>query len=456
MGPSACPPATRSPSSRMRARGRATSSLSPRSSGPACSTGSACGSRQNRCSGGSRRSRELRDARALPALPGAVEPPRRARGGPRRARGRQARSLAPPAHARPHRRARRRTARASCAAAVRLRAILGGARRVRELSRAGQALRKRRGETLGPRLDPRFRPGQARARRLPVAARFRPRAAAGKAPAQLDLRRTRGEERAEHADRPVIEARGHGEDEGLDAVVPREAEPVGRGNDRFDGRRPRVARAAELGSDYRQIRVGERREEKRLDRALEPPRHRGVVAVDPRLARGELALGEERVTRTRGAPEHAPVAEAVGLGLAAVLAQADERVLAGHQDVIRIDGRGHAAATSTRASLKHAPSEMSAWCAGQSAETVWPRSLVASHAPLSVATTPRTTASLILSGRRISPGSFQTRTRIPSWRPRARASSGCISRGGGPSGTWSPPNVDVMRRSDAGEIRASG
>src|SRR5207245_703893 len=216
----------------------------------------------------------------------------------------------------------RGTARASCAAAVHLRALPGGARRVRELSRAGRALRKQRGQTLGPRLDPRFRPGQARARRLLVAARFRPRPAAGKTPAQLDLR-------------------------------------------------------------------------------------------------------EERGTRTRGAPQHAPVAEAVGLGLAAVLAQADERVLAGHQDVIRIDGRGHAAATSTRASLKHAPSEMSAWCAGQSAETVWPRSLVASHAPLSVATTPRTTASLILSGRRISPRSFQTRTRIPSWRPRARASSGC-------------------------------
>src|SRR5438046_7593134 len=227
MGPSASPPATRSPSSRMRARGRATSSRSPRSSGPASSTGSACGSRPSRSSGGSRRSCEPGDARgagvsgilsallialaacatttmsvsptdrwradldayrtrrgALAAevrqvtddfqalgaessfpgledkiatlaarvrrgeepddeqtlmrslwslslgelvlfqrLPGAVEPPRRAGGGSRRARGRQARSLAPPAHARPHRRARRGTARASCAAAVHLRVL---------------------------------------------------------------------------------------------------------------------------------------------------------------------------------------------------------------------------------------------------------------------------------------------------------------------------------------------
>src|SRR6059036_3033089 len=63
MDPSASPPATRSPSSRMRARGRATSSCSPRSSGPASSTGSACGSRPSRSSGGSRHSCEPGDAR---------------------------------------------------------------------------------------------------------------------------------------------------------------------------------------------------------------------------------------------------------------------------------------------------------------------------------------------------------------------------------------------------------
>src|SRR6058998_695005 len=63
MDPSASPPATRSPSSRMRARGRATSSRSPRSSGPASSTGSACASRPSRSSGGSRRSCEPGDER---------------------------------------------------------------------------------------------------------------------------------------------------------------------------------------------------------------------------------------------------------------------------------------------------------------------------------------------------------------------------------------------------------
>src|SRR5881628_2929522 len=289
---------------------------------------------------------------------------------------------------------------------------------------------------LRARLHPRLRPRQTRARPLTVAAHLRPRPAGGEASVQLDLRRARGEERAEDTDRAVVEAGRHGEDEGLDAVVPREADSIGR-------------------RDHRLARVGERVEEQRLDRALEPARHGEVVAVDPHLAARQLALGEERVARPRGAPEHAPVAEAIGLGLAAVVAQTDERVLAGHEDVVGIDGRRHVAATSTRASLKHAPSEMSAWCAGQSADTVWPLSLVASQAPLSVATTPRGTASLILSGRWISPSSLKTRTRMPSRKPLARASSGCISSGGAPSATWSPPNVEVMRWSDAGEIRAS-
>src|SRR5207253_5483339 len=99
---------------------------------------------------------------------------------------------------------------------------------------------------------------------------------------------------------------------------------------------------------------------------------------------------------------------------------------------------------------------MSAWSAGHSAETVWPLSLVAIQAPLSVQTTPRGITSVTRSGNRTSPRSFHTRTRIPSRRFRARASSGCISSGGGPSPTWSPPKVDVMRWSEAGEIKISG
>src|SRR5207249_11810953 len=57
------------------------------------------------------------------------------------------------------------------------------------------------------RLDPRFRPGQARARRLPVAAHLGPHLALRRLAVQLDARRLRWEERAEDADRAVHEAR---------------------------------------------------------------------------------------------------------------------------------------------------------------------------------------------------------------------------------------------------------
>src|SRR5206468_10670747 len=99
---------------------------------------------------------------------------------------------------------------------------------------------------------------------------------------------------------------------------------------------------------------------------------------------------------------------------------------------------------------------MSAWCVGASAETVWPLSLVFIHAPLSEHTTPRGTASVTRTGRRTSPRSFHTRTRIPSCSPRVRASSGWISSGGVSALAVHPPNVDVVRRSDAGVMRISG
>ena len=47
-------------------------------------------------------------------------------------------------------------------------------------------------------------------------------------------------------------------------------------------------------------------------------------------------------------------------------------------------------------------------------------------------------------------------TRMPSARPRARASSGCISSGGVFALDGKLPNVEVMRLSDAGEMRGSG
>src|SRR5262249_52439630 len=64
-------------------------------------------------------------------------------------------------------------------------------------------------------------------------------------------------------------------------------------------------------------------------------------AVDPRLAAGQLRLDQENVTGSRRTPEHAPVAPAVGKRLATIVTQSDERVLAGHEDVVRIHRTGH-------------------------------------------------------------------------------------------------------------------
>ena len=53
----------------------------------------------------------------------------------------------------------------------------------------------------------------------------------------------------------------------------------------------------------------------------------------------------------------APVAPAVGQGLAAVVAQADERVLAGHHDVVRIH-RGCSSSGSSRAKCQQSASDL--------------------------------------------------------------------------------------------------
>src|SRR5439155_545851 len=176
---------------------------------------------------------------------------------------------------------------------------------------------------------------------LPIAAHLRPRLAEREPAVPLDLRRTRGKERAEHANGTVVEAGWGVEHEGLDTVVPGQADPVGARVHDLDGGRARIAGAVELGGDHRHARVGERGEQQRLDRALEPSRHGGVVAVDTGLAAAQLALGEQGVAGAGGAPQDAPVAEAVGLGLPAVVTQADERVLSGHQDRVGIDGWSH-------------------------------------------------------------------------------------------------------------------
>src|SRR5262249_17216984 len=64
-----------------------------------------------------------------------------------------------------------------------------------------------------------------------------------------------------------------------------------------------------------------------------------VVAVDADASLRERALEEQGVAGARRAPEHAPVARAGGQRGAAVRAQPDEGVLAGHGGFVRVNGR---------------------------------------------------------------------------------------------------------------------
>src|SRR5687768_10439299 len=62
----------------------------------------------------------------------------------------------------------------------------------------------------------------------------------------------------------------------------------------------------------------------------------------PGRAREIAPVREQDVPGPGRAPEDAPVAEAIGHRRAAVWAQADERVLTGHERLVGIDGGRHA------------------------------------------------------------------------------------------------------------------
>ena len=118
----------------------------------------------------------------------------------------------------------------------------------------------------------------------------------------------------------------------------------------------------------------------------------------------------------------------------------------------------HAASTSTRVSLKHAPSARSA---RSSAETraliVCPVTLVVNQAPFSEETTPGLMASVMCSGKITSPRSFQTLTLFAPCSARELASVGCMSSGGVSEGRPPAPNkLDEIRLSDAGDTSESG
>ena len=90
------------------------------------------------------------------------------------------------------------------------------------------------------------------------------------------------------------------------------------------------------------VRVGKGREQQRLDGRLEPARQRDVSLKMRGLPSVSSALSEERRgRRPPGTKAPASGSKRSDQRLAAVVAQADEGVLAGHQDGVGIDGWSH-------------------------------------------------------------------------------------------------------------------
>src|SRR5207247_4858264 len=111
-------------------------------------------------------------------------------------------------------------------------------------------------------------------------------------------------------------------------------------------------------------------------------------------------------------------------------------------------------ATCTRASLKHAPSPMSVSVAGTSDVPVKPLRVLRRHKPFGRLTVPGRIVGRTVSVECTSPRSLNTRTPSPSASRLAAASCGCIVSF--TSGRDSSPSVELIVRSLAGEISASG
>ena len=106
---------------------------------------------------------------------------------------------------------------------------------------------------------------------------------------------------------------------------------------------PEIARVAlfrELGVDDRDRRVRSLRVQHALHGRLQPARHRDVVGVDAPAVLGQLALEIEHMAGSGRAGDDAPVAGVGGLRPAIGGAQADERVFAGQDHAVRVEGHG--------------------------------------------------------------------------------------------------------------------
>src|SRR5437870_2888419 len=162
---------------------------------------------------------------------------------------------------------------------------------------------------LGSRSYPRFRPGDARAARHAISAHLGPGLGRRNPAVELHLGRAGGEEGAEDPKGAAVKAGRHIEDEWLGAVEPSEDQPIATGRDVLCYGRPRIASPRERRVHDRKPSISERREGRRLngpvwfDRALQPSRNRGIIAIDPEVTSEELGLDEEGVANTSRTPQ---------------------------------------------------------------------------------------------------------------------------------------------------------
>src|SRR3546814_7433966 len=70
---------------------------------------------------------------------------------------------------------------------------------------------------------------------------------------------------------------------------------------------------------------------------LQPARHGDVVGIDPPVALGQFALHVQHVAGAAGAGDDPPEACVGGQRVAVLLGEADERVLARHDQSVRIE-----------------------------------------------------------------------------------------------------------------------
>src|SRR6185436_19495568 len=118
-----------------------------------------------------------------------------------------------------------------------------------------------------------------------------------------------------------------------DEVPPRHDDLCFPGNNALLDRRQGMPGALEPGVDDWKLRIGEGFIQQLLDLLLQIAGHADVI----RKNLNTFPFQKQDVPLSGGRPEDAPVAGARDEALAAVLRQADERVLAGHDDVVRID-----------------------------------------------------------------------------------------------------------------------